>query len=103
MDLASFDVDPVEETGRRVPKTSFAQLVLACDVGFSEGDLFGGHWEKVELIWRKRRCPGSCIMNELAVERDSTGMAGMERVEPRTDIESPYCRRLTNSGHAVMP
>jgi hypothetical protein len=43
MDLASLDVNPVEKTGLWVPKTAFSQLVLACDKGFVEGDLFGGH------------------------------------------------------------
>jgi hypothetical protein len=43
MDLAALDVDPVEKTGLWVPKTAFAQLILACDKGFVERDLFGGH------------------------------------------------------------
>ena len=45
MDLASLDVDPVEETGGRIPETSFAELVLARNKGSVEGDLLGRHIE----------------------------------------------------------
>jgi hypothetical protein len=45
MDLAALDINPVEQPGLWVPKAAFAQLILACDKGFVECDLFGGHVE----------------------------------------------------------